>query len=767
MNDASHAGQAPVDPGDLADADGWSPVWEQDFDATVRSACSQSHDVLRGDDDDLWVMALGPDPLAGQGWKLHVSATVAAAGGVLDVVLPVLRRHQASFKAIRRPSDLQALNSGFFGNSQVGKFVAVYPTDDAMAVTLARELSAATARMAGPAVPSDIAIPGGLVFYRFGAFEARTVRLASGAIHPAVMGPDGELVPDIRSRRRARPAWTDDPFVADGLVDGDEVDHSLVGGRFLQVSPMSRSARGEVWLGVDLHGGLPVVIKSARRHSAASSSGRDAFDRMLVEGQLLELLDGTGAAPDHVTTVVEEHLAAVVMERVDGRSLDDVLGDGVLAGTLPEPERIVTWLRGLVDALTRLHQAGWTYRDLKTGNVLISDDRAVLIDFDLAARIGDTSEDAMGGSRGYMPPEMSQRHAASAAADVYALGAVLFSLLTGAEPSLAPDRTDLLTRPIRLLAPAADRVLAELCASCLSPVASDRPSVSEIRALCDAWTPDASRTGGAGPIPPTGGTDAANAASALARRLIDTLAESDPEEWGKPLATLGKEPILDVYSGVAGVVLVLADAVRALGVPRHRSRCPAPGRPAAAGPVHRGRADVAAALAGAADPSCLDRAALDLVPGARTDRPVPPRSSACRGRAGVGARRRHHPWRRWSRLGAHRHARRHRAALVSRRSRDRTGPGAGCAPHFGRRSVVRGGRSWRRSGDGCVAGDGSDGLPRSGRQHVEPAASGSGLGCRSRFPTRRTPGCFRRTCWRMAAGCGAEVITPSRRPPGS
>src|SRR5215472_1892245 len=64
-----------------------------------------------------------------QGWKLHVSATPLSACCVFRAIAPYLKRHDVEFKAPKSLAELGKLNAGiFYGFSQVGKFITVYPS---------------------------------------------------------------------------------------------------------------------------------------------------------------------------------------------------------------------------------------------------------------------------------------------------------------------------------------------------------------------------------------------------------------------------------------------------------------------------------------------------------------------------------------------------------------------------------------------------------------------------------------------------------------
>ena len=120
-----------------------------------------------------------------QGWKLHISAAVFSAQDVLRQALPVLLAENANFKVAASLRVLGHLNCGEGGLSQIGKFITVYPNDDAQAVRLAAALDQATRGLRGPAVPSDRPLaPGSLVHYRYGGFGDRHMQLLFGAVLP-------------------------------------------------------------------------------------------------------------------------------------------------------------------------------------------------------------------------------------------------------------------------------------------------------------------------------------------------------------------------------------------------------------------------------------------------------------------------------------------------------------------------------------------------------------------------------------------------------
>jgi WD40 repeat protein len=164
----------------------------------------------------------------------------------------------------------------------------------------------------------------------------------------------------------------------------------------------------------------------------------------------------------------------LTLEYVDGGSLDarlrrTVLPAGQAAGLTAT----------LARAVHAVHQKGIVHRDLKPGNVLLTADGTPKVtDFGLARQLEGvdamTRTGAVMGTPSYMAPEQAQGQAAGPAADVYALGAILYEMLAGRPPFLGEGALDTLVRvrteepvPPSRLRPGCPRDLETVCLKCL------------------------------------------------------------------------------------------------------------------------------------------------------------------------------------------------------------------------------------------------------------------------------------------------------------
>jgi hypothetical protein len=509
-----------------------------------------------------------------QGWKLHVSAGVASAVEVLRRALPVLMAEPVHFKVAASLRRLYELNLEEGGRSQAGKFITIYPNDDAQAVRLAVALDEATRGLRGPGIPSDRPLrPGSVVHYRYGAFRSRYLQTPLGVITPAIEAPDGSLVPDRRSIIYHAPAWAVDPFVAAGVVERRPALDLLIGGRYLTVAVLQKTPRGMVRLAVDTRTGERRVLKQARRDSGVAPE-EEADERLRHEAEVLRLLAPDPRVPTVYDLIRHHGDPVLVMEECTGLTVEQHVQELAVAGRFLSNDQIVAWGRELASLLGIVHDHGFIYNDLKSPNVIVSADGHLrLIDFETACRPGEVQGPEIASTPGFASPQRAAGLPPTIADDIYSLGALLYFMATSADPSHAPNQLALLDRPVALVNPGVDPGVARVIERCLAPGPAARfPSMAAVelalRAVGDeapvrAIRPRRARAGSLS-------RRDRRRCRRLARRLANSIcrtAEPVPDGPGVTwISTRASGDALwrrDLNSGPAGTVLVLAELATA------------------------------------------------------------------------------------------------------------------------------------------------------------------------------------------------------------
>jgi predicted ATPase/tetratricopeptide (TPR) repeat protein len=175
----------------------------------------------------------------------------------------------------------------------------------------------------------------------------------------------------------------------------------------------------------------------------------------------------------------------LVMEYVDGRDLSDIIG----AGTSLPLDIILEVAVGILRALSYAHQQGVVHRDVKPANVMIAED-VKLMDFGLAnlRSILGRGTGFMAGTPAYMAPEQIEGQAADGRADLYALGVILFEMLSGGRlPFEHTDQVEMMDAhvhtpppPISQFAPTVPPVLEQVVMRLLAKDPEERYPSAEV-----------------------------------------------------------------------------------------------------------------------------------------------------------------------------------------------------------------------------------------------------------------------------------------------
>jgi serine/threonine protein kinase len=451
------------------------------------------------------------------------------------------------------------------------------------------------------------------VHYRYGGFDGRFIQLAYGEIVGAISDPRGQLIPDERGTSFSPPAWVSDPFVESGIAAPSSQSNEVIDERILLISILHRSPRGNVHLALDLQNLRRCIVKRGNRGAAVARDGRDARDQLRNEYEVLSKFRGDRRYPRPYELVERGAETLLLMEDIPGETLESYVASLRSSGRFVDGATVAKWGYELAVALGCLHGHKLIYRDCKPNNIILTPrGRLRILDLELAHDTTSPLPPLGLGTHGYMSPQQAAGASPVMADDIYALGAVLYFISTGANPAQTPQAI-CMDRPIRLLNPAIGAPLEGIVRRCVDPDPTRR--YSSMQQVAHAIRCVAKSSGGARYVPPISHRAEQSLRRhwrALAQELGETLVDFVRLAHVEPSSAWIANPeegnaffYRDINSGMSGVVLALSELVTHFGSARTRNALllasrrlmDAPTLPGAVVPgLYVGEAGIAAAL---------------------------------------------------------------------------------------------------------------------------------------------------------------------------
>ena len=214
----------------------------------------------------------------------------------------------------------------------------------------------------------------------------------------------------------------------------------VLGGRYVLGEVLGAAGMATVWRARDEVLGREVAVKVLSAQYAADPGFLARFER--------EARHAAGLSHPRLVTVfdsgVDGRTPFIVMELVAGRTLRQVLDQ---AGMLPAAEA-VRIAAAVCEALQVAHAAGLVHRDITPANIVLAGGQVKVLDFGIARAEGGTGTAVVLGTAAYLSPEQASGRPAGPQADLYALGCVLFEMLTGTPPFAADSAVGLAYRHV-------------------------------------------------------------------------------------------------------------------------------------------------------------------------------------------------------------------------------------------------------------------------------------------------------------------------------
>ncbi|MET7392237.1 serine/threonine-protein kinase [Dactylosporangium sp. NPDC005572] len=263
--------------------------------------------------------------------------------------------------------------------------------------------------------------------------------------------------------------------------------------RYILKEPVGAGGMSVVWRAWDSTLERTVAVKVLDGPIGTDGGQRDRIRREARAAARIEHPNAIGVYDYGETVTPRGRIAAyVVMQLLDGASLASRL----VEGPLPWPEAVAV-ASTVAEVLNAAHRRGVVHRDVTPENVMLTTDGVKLLDFGIAAEEGQREEVTFG-TPPYVAPERLVGAPATGATDVYALGVLLYEMLTGSTPYPAATWEEL-ERALAgghyppLAVPGLPARVAAICHRCLSANPRDRPTAAEVAATLNPPLPSARR----------------------------------------------------------------------------------------------------------------------------------------------------------------------------------------------------------------------------------------------------------------------------------
>ena len=201
---------------------------------------------------------------------------------------------------------------------------------------------------------------------------------------------------------------------------------TLQKGRYESIEPLGSGATSRVEMARDNVIGRVVALKTF-----VNGFGEGQEQQFLREAQIIGQLSNPSIVQLYDVGIDEQGTPFLVMEYVAGKTLEHHLDPSTLT-----PQRACAWAADLANALALAHRAGILHGDVKPGNILVTPENKVKLgDFGIARYASQISGSGrLLGTPAYLAPEQIQGQPQDARSDQFALGIVLYQMLTGARP---------------------------------------------------------------------------------------------------------------------------------------------------------------------------------------------------------------------------------------------------------------------------------------------------------------------------------------------
>lgn len=197
---------------------------------------------------------------------------------------------------------------------------------------------------------------------------------------------------------------------------------------------IAEGGTARVFWGIDLRSGFPVAIKELKIRHFKNEAIRKNFKDIEAQMYLYMQHPNIPHLVDFIDMKDKQQLY-IVMEFIEGQSLENYIYS--VMGLIPEKKALPMFLE-ILNTVAYIHRKGFLHLDIKSNNIMLQPNGKIkLIDLGIASRMSQASTTTTGmgyGTPAYMPPEQSEKGLCGKYTDTFALGIMLFEMLTGTLP---------------------------------------------------------------------------------------------------------------------------------------------------------------------------------------------------------------------------------------------------------------------------------------------------------------------------------------------
>lgn len=315
-----------------------------------------------------------------QGWKIHISATLDNYQIILDSVTTICLTNDTPFKFINSIEKLFFIFSKKTSQTEIGKFITIYPENDQTFLYLLDVLYQELKYESGIQIMTDQNYKQSqVIFYRYGLMNASV----KNGQRPCLFDNNGVAYPDLPGAYYSCPE-----FVTEYFPEKTNTS-TILNERYDMKSILYQTGAGNIYIAIDITNSQKVIIKEARKYVYAT---RDitSIELLKNEAKIIKKLSGS-VTPNYIDDFYLEGNYYLVEEFIEGKTLNALKTDFNLL-LKRTPSEITTFNNKLQQIISKLfksleyiHNHGVIVDDISCSNIILtSENKVYFIDFETA-----------------------------------------------------------------------------------------------------------------------------------------------------------------------------------------------------------------------------------------------------------------------------------------------------------------------------------------------------------------------------------------------